>query len=108
MVIGRIFAFINKGIACSFLSAEQIKHKRTFGEQQICLLNICFRCIAPSSESNIDILGKNKDLQIFMTTEDVITHINLAIICMFLLILVITQSTWFFQERFSSIKTLIK
>ena len=62
MVIGRIFAFINKGIACSFLSAEQIKKIIcTFGEQQICLLNICFRCIAPSSESNIDILGKNKD-----------------------------------------------
>ena len=60
MVIGRIFAFINKGIACSFLSAEQIKINAicTFGEQQICLLNICFRCIAPSSESNIVILGK--------------------------------------------------
>ena len=45
-----------------------------------------------------------------MRTDDGTMHLNLhvAIICMVSLISAITQSTWFFQERFSSVKTPIK
>ena len=40
-----------------------------------------------------------------MSTENGTKCLSLAIIPMVLLILVMTQSKWFFQERFSSIKT---
>ena len=43
-----------------------------------------------------------KDLLIFMSTDDGTKYLSSAIIAMVLPIFVMTQFTWFFQERFIS------